>query len=169
MARKSNKVATPATTSTALVVVGPSAPVPAPRARVVTKPAASNMVTRMQQRIAALLAERAQRNTQRAAQRDQRGYMLAVQQLAAQYNMPVPNTMSVRPFNKPQQHAPSAVQGACAVVHALADQYKERSATLAACKERGINPATAATQYAKWKKLQTLAAAVEVEVEDEAE
>jgi hypothetical protein len=89
----------------------------------------------------------------------QQAYMLAVQQLATAYGMPVPNTMSVRSVNNVQKHAPSAVQGACKRVHALADQYKTRGATLAACKAEGINPATAATQYAKWHKSQPVVAA----------
>jgi hypothetical protein len=83
----------------------------------------------------------------------QQSYMLAVQQLAAQYGLPVPNTLSVRAVNNVQKHAPSAVQGACAQVHAIAAQHNGvRSATLAACKAAGINPATAATQYAKYRK-----------------
>ncbi len=91
---------------------------------------------------------------------NQHAYMLEVQQLAAQYGMPVPNTMSVRPFNKKQQHAPSAVAGACARVHALAVANQGvRSTTLAACKAEGINPATAATQYAKWHKANAVAQA----------
>lgn len=86
---------------------------------------------------------------------NQHAYMLEVQQVSAKYGMPVPNTMSVRPFNKRQQHAPSAQSGACARVHSIAVQCQGvRSATLAACKAEGINPATAATQYAKWHKAQ---------------
>lgn len=161
MARKATTKAA-VNNTTALVVAGPLV------AHNVVKPVSKpvvNTMTRMRQRVAALLAERAARNAARSQARDQRTYMLAVQQLAAEYNMPVPNTMSVRPFNKPQQHAPSAVQGACAVVHALADQYQDRATTLAACKEKGINPATAATQYAKWKKLQKAAAIAELEAD----
>lgn len=83
----------------------------------------------------------------------QQAYMLAVQQLAAQFGVPVPNTLSVRAYNNPQKHAPSAVQGACAQVHAIAAQCGGvRATTLAACKAAGINPATAATQYAKYRK-----------------
>ena len=87
----------------------------------------------------------------------QSAYMLAVQQLAAQYGVPVPNTLSVRAHNNQQKHAPSAVQGACAQVHAIAAQCGGvRAATLAACKAAGINPATAATQYAKYRKANML-------------
>lgn len=51
------------------------------------------------------------------------------------------------------QHPRSAVSGACAAVHALAAQHGGvRAATLAACVAAGINPATAATQFARWKK-----------------
>lgn len=83
----------------------------------------------------------------------QKAYMHAVQQLAAQYGLPVPNTLSVRSVPGAQKHAPSAQAGACAQVHAIAAQCNGvRSATLAACKAAGINPATAATQYAKYRK-----------------
>lgn len=116
-------------------------------------------IARMQQRIAAVQALRASKNHARRVAKQQAAYMLAVQQLAAQYNMPVPNTMSVRAYNSPQKHAPSAMQGACGVVHAIADRIAAeagtldvRRAVLQECKATGINPATAATQYAKWHK-----------------
>jgi hypothetical protein len=116
---------------------------------------ANNAYVRMQQRIAAVQAQRAAKHAARITARKQAAYMQAVQQLAAQYGVPVPNTMSVRAYNNAQKHAPSAVQGACARVHAIAAQYNgDRAATLAACKAEGINPATAQTQYAKYKKLQ---------------
>lgn len=96
---------------------------------------------------------------QAVAHSKQQAYMVAVQQLAAQYGVPVPNTLSVRAYNKPQQHAPSTQRGACAQVHAIAAANNGvRSATLAACKAAGINPATAATQYAKYAKAAKLAA-----------
>ena len=125
-----------------------------------SKQLSRNATTRNAQRIARVQELRKSKNEARRVAATQSAYMLAVQQLAAQYGLPVPNTMSVRPFNKPQQHAPSAVQGACGRVHALAEQNNGvRSATLAACKAEGINPATAATQFAKWQKAQRLAAA----------
>jgi hypothetical protein len=129
--------------------------------------AANNAVVRMQQRIAAVQALRKAKHQARITARTQSAYMQEVQALAAKYNLPVPNTMSVRAYNNPQKHAPSAVQGACAAVHALAEQCNgDRKATLAACKAAGINPATAATQYAKWKKAQSnIVAAVQEEVE----
>lgn len=121
---------------------------------------ARNATARNAARIAAAQELRATKNSARRIAATQHAYMLAVQQLAAQHGMPVPNTMSVRPFNKPQQHAPSAVQGACALVHELAEQNQGvRAATLAACVARGINPATAATQFAKWQKATKAAAA----------
>ena len=123
-----------------------------------TSPAA-NTATRMQQRIAAAQELRASKNAARRVAQQQAAYMLAVQQLAAQYNMPVPNTLSVRAYNNAQKHAPSAVQGACGRVHAIADEqadiagnYDVRKQVLQQCKAEGINPATAATQYAKWHK-----------------
>lgn len=118
-----------------------------------------NATSRYAQRIARVQQLRASKNEARRVAATQHSYMLAVQQLAAQYGLPVPNTMSVRAYNNPQKHAPSAVQGACARVHAIAEQnHGVRAATLAACKEAGINPATAATQFAKWQKNQKLAA-----------
>lgn len=126
-----------------------------------TKQASANATFRNEQRIARVQALRASKNAARRSAQQQASYMLAVQQLAAQYGLPVPNTMSVRPFNNPQKHAPSAVQGACSRVHAIAEQCGGvRSATLAQCKVEGINPATAATQFAKWQKAQKAAAAV---------
>jgi hypothetical protein len=90
---------------------------------------------------------------------NQSAYMLAAQQLAAQYGVAAPTTLSVRSVRSVQQHAPSAVQGACAAVRALAATHNYvRSATLAACKQAGINPATAATQYAIAVKLHKAAA-----------
>jgi transposase-like protein len=90
----------------------------------------------------------AARNARKAA-----AYMLAVQQLAARYGVAAPNTMSVRAYNNPQKYAPSAQRGACAQVHAIAAANNGvRSATLAACAAAGINPATAATQFAKYSK-----------------
>jgi len=84
---------------------------------------------------------------------NQQAYMLAVQQLAAQYGVPAPTTLSVRSVAGTQKHAPSAQSGACAQVRALAaaNNYN-RAATLAACKAAGINPATAATQFANAKR-----------------
>ena len=83
----------------------------------------------------------------------QQAYMLQVQQLAAEYGLPLPNTLSVRNNSTAQKHAPSATAGACAQVHAIAAAHKgERKATLAACVVAGINPHTAATQYAKYRK-----------------
>ena len=124
--------------------------------------ASNNTIVRLQQRIAAALELRKQKHAARITARTNQAYMLAVQQLAAQYNMPVPNTMSVRPFNNAQKHAPSAVQGACAVVHEIAAACNGvRSAVMAECKARGINPATAATQFAKWQKKQKEAQAAQ--------
>lgn len=84
---------------------------------------------------------------------NQAQYMHAVQQLAAQYGVPVPTTLSARSIATAQKHAPSAIQNPCAMVHTIAAQCNGvRSATLAACKAAGINPSTAATQYAAYRK-----------------
>mgnify|MGYP003407644418 CR=1 FL=1 len=118
-----------------------------------------NTVSRQQQRIARVQELRASKHAARQLARTQQAYMLAAQQLAAQYGMPVPNTMSVRAYNNVQKHAPSAVQGACARVHAIAEACGGvRAATLAQCKAEGINPATAQTQFAKWLKANKAAA-----------
>ena len=100
-------------------------------------------------------AQAAKRTAHAAATQaaNQSAYLLAVQQLAAQYGVAAPTTLSVRASTHKQQHAPSAQSGACAQVHALAaaNNYV-RAATLAACKQAGINPATAATQFAVAKR-----------------
>lgn len=84
-------------------------------------------------------------------------YQQQVQQLQASYG--VAATSSATRSNT-AQYARSSVQGACAAVHALAVQHGGvRAATLAACVAAGINPATAATQFAKWKKANTPASA----------
>lgn len=83
-------------------------------------------------------------------------YLLAVQQLAAQYGIAVPTTLSVRSTGNTQVHAPSAVQGACAIVRGLvaANPTFTRKQVLALAQQQGINPATAATQYALAKRAQ---------------
>jgi hypothetical protein len=80
-------------------------------------------------------------------------YQQQVQQLQASYG--VAATSSATRSNT-AQHARSAVTGACALVHQLAQQHVTRAATLAACVAAGINPATAATQYAKYRKANPL-------------
>lgn len=111
-------------------------------------------IARVQQALhAKRIAAKQQHHVAQTQHAQQQAYMLAVQQLAVQFGVPVPNTLSVRAYNNPQKHAPSAVQGACAQVHAIAAQCGGvRSTTLAMCKQAGINPATAATQYAKYRK-----------------
>lgn len=80
-------------------------------------------------------------------------YQLAVAQLQAQYG--IAPTVQLARTNGAPVHAPSTAQqgGVCKQVHAIAAQCNGvRSATLAACAAAGINPATAATQYAVYKK-----------------
>lgn len=86
-------------------------------------------------------------------------YNAAVAQLAAQMGVTAPAAQPVRTLlgnatNITPKHAPSATTGACATVRTLAaaNGYN-RKATLAAAAAQGINPATAATQYAIAKKL----------------
>lgn len=85
---------------------------------------------------------------------NKQAYTLQVQQLQAQYGVAA---TSAATRTNTAVHARSAVQGACAMVHQLAAQYGTRAATLAACKAAGINPATAATQYARYKQQQATA------------
>lgn len=90
----------------------------------------------------------------------QQAYLAAVQQLAVSYGLdPAQNTVAVRSVHAKQNHAPSAQAGACARVHALCELHNGvRANVLAACKQEGINPATAATQYQRWKRANTVAA-----------
>ncbi len=77
-------------------------------------------------------------------------YMQQVQQLQATYGVAATSNAT---RSNVAVHARSAVSGACAAVHALAAAHNgNRAATLAACVAAGINPATAATQFAKYKK-----------------
>jgi hypothetical protein len=102
-----------------------------------------------QQRLLAKVQQHANvLHARNAAQQQQ--YKLALQQLQAQYNIaPKHQVSSVQ-----TQRAPHGT-GVCAQVHAIAAQCGgNRKATLAACAVAGINAATAATQFAKYKNLQ---------------
>lgn len=131
--------------------------------KVVSKPVIADKKALRAARIAAVQAKMLQiAHAARAAamharkiaiqQTKQQSYMLAVQQLAAQYGV-APVTQQVRSVAGAQKHAPSAQSGACKKVHeiAAANNYN-RAATLAACVAEGINPATAATQFAIAKR-----------------
>lgn len=85
----------------------------------------------------------------------QAAYLVAVQQLAAQYGVPVP-TQAVRSVPTQQRFAPSSKPGACKQVHAIcaANPTSTRAQVLALCYAAGINPATASTQYALYRKAQ---------------
>lgn len=104
------------------------------------------------------VAAKAQAHAARTSAANRTAYMLAAQQLAAHYGIAAEHTtLAVRAVHTKQQHAPSAEAGACKRVHAIAAQCNGvRSATLAACAAAGINPATAATQYAKYRKANML-------------
>lgn len=83
----------------------------------------------------------------------QQAYMLAVQQLATQYGVPVPNTLSVRAVAGAQKHAPSTVQGACSVVRAWVAANPTATRAQALQHFAGtINPATVSTQFAAARK-----------------
>lgn len=121
--------------------------------------ASNNMVVRMQQRIAAVQAKRAAKHATRIAARNAAAeaaaklaaYQQKLAELQAEFGMPAvaPKTVSV----------PRGT-GVCGQVHAIAAKCNyDRKATLAACKEAGINPATAQTQYALAKKAASAAVA----------
>lgn len=99
-------------------------------------------------------AEKLNQHVARTNAYKQQAYLTAVQQLAVQYGLdPAQNTVGVRPVGTVQRHAPSAQAGACARVHEFCVQFNGvRAAVLDACKKAGINPATAQTQYQKWRK-----------------
>lgn len=99
-------------------------------------------------------------HAQAQAASKQQAYLAAVAVLAAQYGVPlaansaVMRTLNGSATNIVTKHAPSAHSGATHRVRAIAAQCNfVRSATLAACAAEGINPNTAATQYAVAKKL----------------
>lgn len=82
-------------------------------------------------------------------------YNAAAAQLAASMGLPMPTPAKATsgPAKAPQQGVASP-SGACATVRALAVANGfNRKATLAAAAAQGINPATAATQYAIAKTL----------------
>lgn len=88
--------------------------------------------------------------------RNKAAYTLQVQQLQAQYG--VASTSAATRSNT-AVYARSSVQGACKQVHAIAAANGfNRALTLAACKAAGINPATAATQFATAKRAQATVA-----------
>jgi hypothetical protein len=83
---------------------------------------------------------------------NKKAYVLAVQQLAAQYGV-----THNAPVNRVQR-VPTGT-GICAQVHALCVANQGvRKLVLAAAHAAGINPATAATQYAVWCKANKVAA-----------
>jgi hypothetical protein len=126
-----------------------------------------NAIVRMQQRIAVAQATRKQHQTARIAAREAaqqalanaQAYQLALQQLQAQYGVTAPQHAAPRANSATTQ--PSAtvitINGVqytpCKAVHALCVLHNGvRKAVLAACKQHGINPSTAATQYGVWRK-----------------
>lgn len=131
---------------------------------------ANNQVVRMQQRIAQVQAVRAAKNNARVQQRNQQAYLLAVQQLAAQYGVTAPvQTVALNARANSATVAPStalvSVQGVqykpCAAVHALCATLPAtatRAQMLQLCKDNGINAATASTQVGIYRKQQAQAA-----------
>lgn len=89
---------------------------------------------------------------------NKQAYLLAVQQLAAQYGLPAP-TQAQRPVRNTQQHSASTVPSACKAVHAIcaANPGAARKFVIDLCVKQGINPATAATQFGIYQKQQKAA------------
>ncbi len=90
------------------------------------------------------------------ATHNQQAYLLAVQQLAAQYGLPAPATLAVRAVSTKQSNPASSVQGACALVRTWC--AANPTATVAAAKQHFsgtnyINPSTVATQHGITRKL----------------
>lgn len=81
-------------------------------------------------------------------------YCAAVQQVQAQYGI---SASAPRSNTNRAVHGASAVQGACAIVRGLvaANPQATRKQVLALAAAQGINPATAATQYAVAKRAQS--------------
>lgn len=126
----------------------------------------ANAVTRMQQRIAAAKAKRAAHQQARIAAREaaqqqlanMQAYNLAVAQLAAQYGMQAPQQIAPRANSATAKPSASSIcingtyYTPCKAVHALCVLHNGvRKQVLAAAKQHGINPATAATQYSVWR------------------
>lgn len=127
----------------------------------------NNTVVRMQQRIAAVQATRKQHHATRIAAREQaaaalanaQAYHTALAQLQAQYGVQATSAPKARANSATA--VPSAAlitfNGAqytpCKAVHAIAAHCNGvRKATLALCKQVGINPATASTQFGIYRK-----------------
>lgn len=105
-------------------------------------------------------------HAQRTAAANKQAYLAQVAALAAQYNIAVPTaalrTVNGSATNIATKHAPSAKTGATHRVRELAAECNyDRQATLAAAAAEGINPNTAATQYAAAKKAHVQAIAAQ--------
>lgn len=123
---------------------------------------AAIQVTLQQRRIAAkqakFVAVSQAHADEQARLAKQQAYQLAVEQLAAQYGIPL--HQHVAPRANSATVVPSRNQvlidgqyfTPCKAVHELAAIHGNRKDTLAACKLHGINPATAATQWGVYKK-----------------
>lgn len=134
---------------------------------------ANNAIVRLAQRVAAVQAVRSAKNAARKQHAAQHAYMLQVQQLAAQYGLPVPSfAPQVSAFARANSEtiAPSAtmvvVNGVaykpCKAVHALCATLPAnatRKQQMQLCTDHKINGATASTQVAIYRKAAAQAAA----------
>jgi len=118
-----------------------------------TKPASvtktqQNAPARMAARVAKALAVRQQHHAARKAQRATAAYAAELAAMQAKYaalGITLPTLVKAANTTPRQPHG----SGVCQQVWAIAAaQGYVRKATLAACAAAGINPATAATQYA---------------------
>lgn len=95
---------------------------------------------------------------QQQALANQQAYLAEIAQIQAKYGVSATITAAPRANSATPQPSASAilVNGTylkpVAAVHALAAIHKNRKATLVACAQAGINPATAATQWGVYKK-----------------
>lgn len=133
---------------------------------------ANNAIVRLQQRVAAVQAVRAAKNAARKQVAMQQAYQLQVQQLAAQYGLPVPSFTPQVARNARANSATVAPSSAtvtvggvaykpCKAVHALCELLganATRAQQLQICKDNGINAATASTQVGIYRKAAAAAA-----------
>lgn len=141
-----------------------------------------NTLTRMQQRIAAVQEQRAAKHAARIADRNQRAFMLALQEQAAQYGIAPEqvakmlgatdraaraNSGTIAPSNE-MVVVNGVAYKPCKAVHALCDTIPNatRAEMLELCKDNGINAATASTQVGKYRAAAKAAAAEEAKEQE---
>lgn len=130
-----------------------------------TATTATNLVSRNVARILAVQQQRATNNANRAATALHAAGMLQLQQICAQYNLPLPRTANAANNARANSATmtPSVdmlmIQGKqyrpCKAVHALCETLPAdatRKEQMQLCLDNGINRATASTQIAVYRK-----------------